>query len=302
MRDLVIIGAGPAGLAAAIYGKRAGLDTLLIEEAGIGGGQVLTTYEVDNYPGLPGISGMELGSRFYDHAVAAGVEISDVSVTGIAEEGSCKKIITSEGDIECKAVIIATGATHNHLGVEGEEELAGMGVSYCATCDGAFFKGRVTAVIGGGDVALEDALFLSRGCDKVYLIHRRDSFRGAAKLLDAVKATSNIEIITDSVVDRILGEDMVESISVRNVKDDTVKELAVSGVFIAVGMHPMTEFAKDVVDMDAQGYIIADESCKTSVPGIFVAGDVRTKRLRQIVTAAADGANAVTSVCDYLNV
>ncbi len=301
MRDLVIIGAGPAGLTAGIYGKRAGLDTLIIDESCIGGGQVLTTYEVDNYPGLPGTSGMELSSRFKEHAEVSGVEFLAATLKGIELAGDTKKLITDEGDIECKALIIATGAVHNHLGIPGEEELAGMGVSYCATCDGAFFRNRVTAVVGGGDVALEDALFLARGCSKVYLIHRRDAFRGAKKLVDAVKAAGNIEISYDTVVEKIIGEDQVESIEIRNVKTEVADTLTLDGIFIAVGTHPTCDYLKGVVDMDESGYIIADESGITNIPGVFAAGDVRKKRLRQIVTAASDGANAVHSAVEYLN-
>ncbi|MBQ0028482.1 MAG: thioredoxin-disulfide reductase [Lachnospiraceae bacterium] len=301
MRDLVIVGAGPAGLTAGIYGKRAGLDTLIIDESGIGGGQVLTTYDVDNYPGLPGISGIELGTKFQEHAEGAGVEIMSTELTGIRLDGDIKRLDTTDGEIECRALIIATGATHNHLGVSGEEELAGMGVSYCATCDGAFFRNRVTAVVGGGDVALEDALFLARGCSKVYLIHRRDEFRGADKLVKAVEATDNIEIIYDSVVDSIVGDGQVEAINIKNVKSGETTNLSVQGVFIAVGTHPTTDYISDLVACDDKGYIIADETCVTNVPGIFAAGDVRTKKLRQIVTAASDGANAVQSAVDYLN-
>jgi thioredoxin reductase (NADPH) len=301
MRDIVIIGAGPAGLSAGIYGKRAGLDTLIIEESGIGGGQVLMTYEVDNYPGLPGISGMELSSKMHEHALNAGVEFLEAAVSGIEADGDVKRIITADQTIETRTVIIATGAEHNHLGIPGEEELAGMGVSYCATCDGAFFRKRVTAVIGGGDVALEDAIFLARGCSKVYLIHRRDEFRGAKKLADVVRATENIEILYDTVPDSIVGSDAVEGLNVHNVKTGATQALTLDGVFIAVGTHPVTEYLGGVVEMDEKGYIKADETCATSVPGIFAAGDVRTKALRQIVTAAADGANAVTSAESYIN-
>ena len=301
MRDLVIIGAGPAGLTAGIYGKRAGLDTVIIDESSVGGGQVLTTYEVDNYPGLPGISGMDLGSKFKEHAENAGVEFIETKLRGIEVNDGVVTLLTDGDTVECKTLIIATGAVHNHLGVPGEEELGGMGVSYCATCDGAFFRKRVCAVVGGGDVALEDALFLARGCSKVYLIHRRDAFRGAAALVAKVEAAENIEIIYDSVVDSINGDGMVQNIDVSNVKTGEKTKLDVNGVFIAVGTHPTADYLEGLVDRDEKGYIIADESGKTNVPQIFAAGDVRTKRLRQIVTAASDGANAVTSVCDYLN-
>lgn len=302
MKDLIIIGAGPAGLSAGIYGKRAGLDTLIIEESPIGGGQVVTTYEVDNYPGLPQISGMELGEKMKSHAEATGVEFACSRVNSVVKtDNNIIVVQTDEEEYETKALIIATGAMHNHLGVKGEEELAGMGVSYCATCDGAFFKNRVTAVIGGGDVALEDALFLARGCSKVYLIHRRDEFRGAKVLADAVRATENIEIIYDSVLSGINGEDMVESIDIKNVKNGLETGIDVNGVFIAVGTHPVTELFSNLVDMDEKGYIIASEDGVTSNSGIFVAGDARTKKLRQIITAASDGANAVNSVSEYIS-
>ena len=301
MKDLIIIGSGPAGLTAAIYGKRAGLDTLVIDETGIGGGQVVTTYEVDNYPGLPGIGGFELGEKFKEHAVRAGAEFVEAKVSGAFKNDDIFNISTDEGEYQARAVIIATGAQHNHLNVPGEEELLGMGVSYCATCDGAFFKNKITAVVGGGDVALEDALFLARGCSKVYLIHRRDSFRGAKKLEELVKATANIEIVYDSIVSEIYGEYQVEGIKVDNLKKGEDTTLKVDGIFIAVGMHPTTEAFSGLVELDDMGYVIAGEDGVTSTPGVFAAGDSRTKRVRQIVTAAADGANAVQSVTDYFN-
>ena len=300
MRDLIIIGAGPAGLASAIYGKRAGLDVLVIDESGIGGGQVVTTYEVDNYPGMPKINGMDLGESFKNHAVDCGAEFVEASVDGIEKNGGVFTLDTSEGKMQAKTVIAATGAKHRQLLVPGEEELQGMGVSYCATCDGAFFKNRVVAVVGGGDVALEDALFLARGCSKVYLIHRRDSFRGAQVLVNKVKATANIEILYNSKIDKIVGEDSVESVEIVGTKEETVTNIEVNGVFIAVGMQPVSELFEGFVDMES-GYIIADESGVTSVDGFFVAGDLRTKKLRQIITAAADGANAATSASEYIN-
>ena len=300
MRDLIIIGAGPAGLTAGIYGKRAGLDTLILDESCIGGGQVMTTYDVDNYPGLPGISGMDLSEKLKSHADEAGVEFKMGTLTGI-ETGDTIKLHTDSGELEAKAIIIATGATHNKLGIPGEEELQGMGVSYCATCDGAFFRGRTTVVIGGGDVALEDALFLARGCRKVYLVHRRDAFRGAKKLEDKVRATENIELVLNTVPVSVQGEDGVSGLTVRNVKTGEETVLTVDGVFVAVGTHPITDYLKGKLELDARGYIVADETGKTSVPGVYAAGDVRTKALRQIVTAAADGANAVESVLEYIN-
>lgn len=301
MKDLVIVGAGPAGLSAAIYGKRAGLDLLVVDESGLGGGQVLTTYEVDNYPGLPGVSGFELGDKLKNHAEEAGAEFLTASVLNIRKKDTAFVVSTDEGDVESKTVVVATGAKHKHLMIPGEEELTGMGVSYCATCDGAFFRNRITAVVGGGDVALEDALFLARGCSKVYLIHRRDEFRGAKVLADKVKNTENIEIVYNAKVTGIYGDNMVEKISVEYTDGNAPKELEVNGIFIAVGMEPVTEVVKELADMSQDGYVIADESGITSMKGLFVAGDLRTKRLRQIITAAADGANVITSVNEYLN-
>ena len=300
IKDIVIIGAGPAGLTAAIYAQRAGFDTLVIDETGMGGGQIVNTYEVDNYPGLPHINGFDMGMKFKEHASDMGTQFADVTVTAVSKKDNLIYLTTTGGEYISKTLIIATGAKHRELGVPGENELLGMGVSYCATCDGAFFRNKVTAVVGGGDVALEDALFLARGCTKVYLIHRRDSFRGAKILSDRVKETSNIEIIYDSRVTAITGEDGVERIDVENVKSGDVTQLDVSGIFIAVGMKPVTELFGDLVSLDEGGYIIAGEDCATSCEGIYVAGDVRSKRLRQVITAASDGANAVTSISDYL--
>ena len=214
--DVIIIGSGPAGLSAAIYAQRAKLATLVIEKAPMSGGQILNTYEVDNYPGIPGVGGFDLGSKFRAHADALGCSFVTAEVREIQEEEGKKKIVTEKETYETKTLILATGATHRKLGVPGEEELMGMGVSYCATCDGAFFKGKTTAVIGGGDVALEDALFLARLCEKVYLVHRRDEFRGAKVLQERVFETENIEVVWDSVVEEIKGEDMVEKISIYN--------------------------------------------------------------------------------------
>lgn len=300
MYDLVIIGSGPAGLTAAIYAERAKLHTVVLEKNPISGGQVLTTYEVDNYPGEKGIGGYDLGQKFREHADALGATFVEADVTSITDRGSSKVVHSDAGEFEARAVIIATGATHAHLGVEGEEELSGMGVSYCATCDGAFFRNRVTAVVGGGDVAVEDAIFLARTCSKVYLIHRRDELRAAKTLQEALFRLPNVECIWDSEVKKIHGEEQVEGLTIHNRKTGAESELAVDGIFIAVGILPNTEEYRDLVACDEKGYIIADETGATNVPGIFVAGDGRTKQLRQIVTAVSDGANAVTSVQNYL--
>ena len=299
--DLIIIGSGPAGLAAAVYAQRARLNTLVIEKAMVSGGQVLTTYEVDNYPGLPGIGGYDLGLKFREHADGLGAEFAEDDVQKIEDEGKggLKRVVCANETYEARALIVATGAVHRKLEVPGEEELAGAGVSYCATCDGAFFRNKVTAVVGGGDVAVEDAIFLSRMCKKVYLIHRRDELRAAKSLQEGLMSKENVEVIWDTVVDAIHGEGQVESLYLTNVKTGEKQVLEIQGVFIAVGIAPESSVFDGIVEMD-HGYIKAGEDGVTSAPGIFAAGDVRTKPLRQIITAAADGANAVTSVERYL--
>ena len=300
MRDVIIIGSGPAGMGAAIYGKRAGLDTLVLEATGMSGGQVTQTYEVDNYLGLPGVNGFDMAMTFQAHVEKLGADFSMGEVTGIEKKEDYFKVITTESSYETKTVILATGASHNKLGVPGEEEFAGRGVSYCATCVGAFFKEKTTMVVGGGDVAIEDAIFLARGCKKVYLVHRRDELRGAKILQNRLLELPNVEIIWDSVVEEIQGEELVEQVKILNRKSGEKKQVKVDGIFIAVGIHPNTESFSDLVVTDSRGYIVAGENCETSVPGVFVAGDTRTKELRQIITAVADGANAISSVQKYL--
>lgn len=300
MYDLIIIGSGPAGLSAAVYGKRAGLNLLVLEKNPMSGGQVLNTYEVDNYLGLPGIGGFDMGMKFREHAEKMGAEFAEAEVTGIEDKGSVKLVHTTEGDFEAKTLILAMGAHHAHLNVPGEEELAGMGVSYCATCDGAFFKNKVTAVVGGGDVAVEDAVFLARFCEKVYLIHRRDSLRAAKVLQDALFALPNVEILWNTTVEEIKGEDMVDSLMVQDTVTGEKHQLPVNGVFIAVGIHPDTGLCRNLVACDEGGYVLAGEDTATNVPGIFAAGDARKKPLRQIITAVADGANAATAAGNFL--
>ena len=299
MYDLIIIGSGPAGLSAAVYGKRAGLKLLVVEKASMSGGQVLNTYEVDNYLGMPGMNGFDMGVQFREHADKLGVEFKEAQVSAIQDEGSHKLVLTDAGELETKTVILAAGAVHAHLGVPGEERLGGRGVSYCAACDGAFFRGRTVAVVGGGDVALEDAIYLARTCEKVYLIHRRDELRGAMVLQQELKELANVEILYSHVVEEIEGEEAVERVRVRDVKTDERKEIAVAGIFIAVGIRPGTELVRELAECDEGGYVLAGEDCATSVPGLFAAGDVRRKPLRQIVTAVADGANAAISAGNY---
>ena len=298
--DLLIIGSGPAGMAAAIYAQRAGLKASVLEKTGISGGQVLTTYEVDNYPGLPEISGFDLSEKFKEHALRLGTEIQTAEVKKVIDHGATKILETDQGCFETKTVLIATGANHAKLHIPGEEELAGMGVSYCATCDGAFFRNRTVVVVGGGDVAVEDAIFLARFCKQVYLVHRRDSLRAAKLLQEHMLSLSNVEVIWNAEVKDIAGEEQVEQVTLLYNKENREEVLPVDGVFIAVGTIPDTAFVKGLAEQDEKGYLIAGEDCRTSVKGIYAAGDVRTKALRQIITAAADGANAVTSVQEDL--
>ena len=298
--DMIIIGSGPAGLAAAVYGQRAKLDLIVIEKQMISGGQIINTLEVDNYPGLPGIGGFELGQKFREHAEKLGPAYvtDEVKEVRINEDGT-RTVVGAEADYTAKTVVIASGAEHSLLGVPGEKELTGSGVSYCATCDGNFYRNKVTAVVGGGDVALGDALYLARLCRKVYLIHRRDSFRGAKVLEDKVRAAENIELVLDSTVEEIRGEGQLKSILVKNKKSGAETELAIDGLFIAVGIVPESK-SFPFLKTDERGYVLADETCETNVPGVYAAGDVRKKQLRQVITAVADGANAVESAVRYL--
>ena len=300
--DLIIAGSGPAGLTAGIYASRAELDCMVIEKNPISGGQIVNTYEVDNYPGIPGIGGYDLANRFREHCDKLNFPFTVGIVSDFRLDGDIKVLTLESGEVfRAKAIIIATGAVHRKLGIRGEEELAGRGVSYCATCDGAFFKNKVTAVVGGGDVAVEDAVFLARLCKKVYVIHRRDEFRAAKSLVSKLNSYENVEIMWDSVVEAIDGTDYVEQIRVRNRNTKEEKAIEADGVFIAVGTMPESAVYKDLVNMDDAGYIVADETCATNIPGVFAAGDIRTKALKQIITAAADGANAITAVEKYLN-
>ena len=298
--DLAILGAGPAGICAAIYATRAKLNTIWLDKKFVQGGQIVDTYEVDNYPGLPGITGLDLGEAMAGHAKKLGMKPQREPVRSIETEQGIKVIRTKKNEYRARAVIIACGATHRHLGIPGEEELSGMGVSYCATCDAAFFQDRTVVVVGGGNVAVEDAILLSRTCKKVYLVHRRDELRAEKILQESFFACKNVEIIWDSIPLSIEGTDKVEALKIQNKKTQEESFIETDGVFIAVGIVPGTEKFKDLVKLDEAGYIVAGEDGITSEPGIFAAGDIRTKNLRQVVTAVADGANAVASVQRYL--
>lgn len=308
MKDIVIIGAGPAGLSAALYGARAGMDLVVIDSNYMAGGQVLTTYEVDNYLGLPGINGFDMGMKFQEHVVKLGVEILSYTVEKIEhvqnQNGDLEMpyfvVHTEQGDISCKTVLLATGAVNRKLEIPGEEAFLGRGVGYCATCDGAFYRGKVAAVVGGSYQAVEDAIYLAGLCEKVYLIHRRDKLRAGAVLEGQLMKLPNVEIIWDSIPLEIAGGRAVETILLKNVKSEEEQELKVDGVFVAIGTQPSTALAKELVELDEQGYVIAGENGETSLAGFYVAGDIRTKQLRQIVTAVADGANAVTTAWNYV--
>ncbi len=296
MVDIIIVGSGPAGMSAAVYGKRAGLSVLVIEKVYYGTGQVAESSHVDNYLGIPGINGYELGEKFRSHAESLDVEFKDGEVIRFEKAADRWYVHLKNGEtLESKTVVYAAGAAHRHLGVPGEEELSGKGVSYCATCDGAFFKGKDVAVVGGGNTAMDDAIYLADICNKVYLVHRRDVFRGDATTLTKLKETENIELVVPAKVQEVKGEQVVTALQLED-----GRSLEVSGVFVAVGMQPATSMLQGIVLMDDNGYIIADETGKTSAAGFFAAGDVRTKELRQIITAVADGANAATSAERYI--
>lgn len=300
MYDIVIIGAGTAGLSAAIYGVRAGKKTLVLDGA-FYGGQIVNTQVVENYPGIKSVSGFDFVYGLYTQATELGAEYKNEKVVGINKLEDSIEVVSETGKYMAKTVILAMGGSNKKLGIDREEELTGRGVSYCATCDGAFYKGKDVAVIGGGNTAVDDAVVLSGYCNKVYLIHRRDTFRAQEVLVERAKNKDNIEFIMDSTVSKFLGNDKVEGIEIQNVKTGENFSLDVAGVFVAVGVQPATDIVKELVKIDDNGYIVADESCKTTVPGIFVAGDVRTKEVRQLVTAAADGAVAAIAATQYID-
>lgn len=296
MLDVLIVGSGPAGLSAAVYAKRAGLNVLVAEKVYYGSGQIAESNLVDNYLGFAGINGYELGQKFREHAEKLGVEFKNGEAGQFEAVDGIWRVRFKDGEVlEARTVIYAAGAIHRHLGVPGEKEFSGKGVSYCATCDGAFFRNKVTAVIGGGDTALDDAVYLSDSSSKVYLVHRRNEFRGSAKTVEILKQKNNVEFVLEAKPAQIKGTDRVQEL-----KLEDGRSLAVDGVFIAAGMIPVTDAVKDVVELDGNGYIVADETGKTSANGFFAAGDVRTKALRQVVTAVSDGANAATMAEQYI--
>ena len=299
MVDVIIIGAGPAGLAAAVYVMRAGKKALVFE-SDVYGGQIVNTPEVDNYPGIKKISGYEFATELFEQATGLGAEVKYEKVTAISGQGRIKKVTTTKNEYECLAVIIATGVRHRKLGVSNEEEFEGAGISYCATCDGAFFKGADVAVVGGGSTALTDAKYLSNICNKVYLIHRRQGFRGEPGKLEELKKRPNVEFVLDSVVTGISGNGVLESCEIVNKITNDKKLLNISGLFIAVGSDPCNSDILGACGLDEQGYALGGEDCRTDVEGVFAAGDCRTKNVRQLTTAVADGAVAALGACEYI--
>lgn len=299
--DVIIVGGGAAGLSAALYAGRARLKALVIEKFNITGSQIIYTNEVDNYLGIPSVSGFELVNKFKEHATDE-AEFTEGEVTSITKEDGIFTLELEDGrKIKSKTIIIATGAVHNKLGVKGEEEFTGKGVSYCATCDGAFYKGKDVAIAGGGDTALSEALYLSNICRKVYLIHRRNELRGSKAYQDKIAEKDNIEFTGNVIIDEIRGDGKVSSLFYHDKEDNIKRKLDVEGVFIAIGMKPDTDIVKGLAGMDNYGYIIAGEDGRTDTAGLFAAGDIRQKNLRQLITAVSDGANCVASVEEYLN-
>jgi len=299
--DVIIIGGGPAGLSAGIYASRARLRTLLIEKA-MFGGLIANAEMVENYPGFPeGVSGFDIGERMHQQALKFGLETLSAEVTGVDLLHEIKVIRTTGGDLSARAVIIAGGAERKRLGVPGEDVFVNRGVSYCATCDGALFRDRIVAVIGGGDSAVEEALFLTRFASKVYIIHRRNQLRASKTAQERALSHKNIKPVWDSVVEEIRGDAKVSELRVRNVKTGETKGIAVDGVFVYVGQIPNTGYLKEQIHIDKEGYVITDDRMETNIKGVYAAGDIRKNSARQVITAAGDGATAAISAEKFLN-
>ena len=298
MYDIIIIGAGPAGLTAAIYAKRARKKVLVLEAEAYGG-QIINTLNIENYPAAPHIDGYTFATNTYNQAIELGAEVKFEKVINL-ENGNVKKVITPSNTYETKSIIIATGCGIKKLNLDNEDKFIGRGISYCATCDGAFYKGKDVAIVGGGNTALEDALYLSDIASKVYLIHRRDSFRGEDDYYEKLKLKDNVEFIFNSNVAKLFGNDYLEAIEIID-KENNKKNVSISGLFVAIGRIPENANFSKLIDINESGYVNANENCKTNIEGIFVAGDCRVKTLRQLVTATSDGAVAATEAIKYIN-
>lgn len=299
MTDIIIIGAGPAGMTAAIYARRASKSVLVLEAMSYGG-QIINTPDIENYPVAAHISGFDFATKVYNQAKELGAEFRFEKAVEIRDGGTVKTVVTPKNEYEAKAVIIATGSENRKLGIDGEDKLVGRGISYCATCDGAFFRNKNVAVVGGGNTALEDALYLADIASTVYLIHRRDTFRGEDSTVEKLKQRDNVKFVYNSVVTKLNADKRLESIEVED-KQGNAQTIAVSGLFVAVGRIPENQNFASVIDLDSAGYALAAENCRTKTAGIFVAGDNRVKEVRQLVTATADGAVAATEAIKYLN-
>lgn len=297
MYDIIIVGAGPAGMTAALYAKQAGKNILVLEKEAYGG-QILKAHKVKNYPGFSEISGFEFATNLYNQLTNLNVEVKFEEVLKINSKDNAKEIITKKGNYLCKSVIIAAGAKSRKLNLNNEDNLTGKGVSYCTTCDGMFFKDKIVAVYGGGNSAIDGAIYLSDICEKVYLIYRRDKFRVESENIDNLKKKNNIEIIFNTTITELIGEDKLESIKIK--KHDNEENLAIDGLFIEIGYIPVSEICNNLVETDSNGYIISNEECKTNIEGIFVCGDIRVKSVRQLTTACNDGTIAALNACKYL--
>ena len=301
MYDIIVIGGGPAGLTAAVYARRAGKSVLVIEKATFGG-QITFSPKVENIPGFVSLSGNEFAEKLVEQALEQGADVEMAEVLAIKDNGKTKTVVTDDaGELEATAVIIATGARHRLLGLEGEEALIGEGISFCAVCDGAFYEGKTVGVVGGGNSALQEALLLSELAEKVYIIQNLDELTGEVSLREQLYAKDNVEILLGTVVDALHGDDELCGVTVRHVADNAEDTLALDGLFIAIGLVPQNEPFASLVELDDRGYVDADERCLTSVCGVFTAGDCRRKRIRQVATAAADGAVAALAACDYID-
>ena len=300
MYDIIIVGAGPSGLTAAIYARRA-LKSVLVLEASAYGGQIINTPDIENYPVEPHISGFDFATKLYNQVKDLGAEIKLEKAIDLINNGDTKEVVTTKNKYTCKAVILATGSENRKLGLSNEKELVGKGVSYCATCDGNFYKNKIVAVVGGGNTALEDALYLSDVAKEVYLIHRRDEFRGDDKTLSKLKEKSNVNFIFNSIVSKLIAHEKLESIEVTNVLTNEKKEIELNGLFIAIGRVPENENFGKLIKLNESGYIVSSEDCTTNVEGVFASGDNRTKEVRQLVTACGDGAVAATNAIKYIN-
>lgn len=300
MYDIIIIGAGPAGLTAALYALRSDKSVLVLEK-GTFGGQITFSPQIENYPGFNKMSGNEFADRLVDQVISQGAEMEMETVTAVKDNGATKTVVTEDGEYEAKAVIIAVGVKHRQIGLPNENELVGEGVSYCAVCDGAFFKGQTVAVLGGGNSALQEAVLLSDGCKKVYVIQNLDYFTGEARLVEKLKDKDNVELITGTVISALNGEKSLKSLTLRKESDGSESELEVDGLFVAIGLIPNNEAFSEIAGLDEMGYINSDESCLTATQGVFVAGDCRKKQIRQITTATADGSVAALAACRYID-